>query len=290
MAEQLNRVLMLRLSSAARGGELISGTNSAFELRSSCSGKGFQMTGSAGSRRGRADAAKRNGSADDRANERVTTVLLVDARAWTREALARGLEVASRDLRVLRFADLSEIPGAELPTGAAVILLTGSGLSDPRVSSAIAATRSSLPETPVVVLSEEEDAEAIVEAVERGLNGYVPMSLELPQVAHALRFVAAGGTFFPAELLLTSLEVPAAHGFPAAKPAGVPTPAAMTNPLTQREVAVLELVGQGKANKQIARDLNVREATVKVHVRHIMRKLGAVNRTQVALLAEGLTS
>jgi DNA-binding NarL/FixJ family response regulator len=253
------------------------------------------MTESGGSPKSRAKGVRRNGSADNPANEPATTVLLVDARAWTREALARGLEVAARDLRVLRFADLSELPGAELPTGAAVILLTmtGSGLSDPRVSSAIAATRSSLPEIPVMVLSEEEDAEAILEAVERGLNGYVPMSLELGPVARALIFVAAGGTFVPAELLLTSRQVPAAHDLPgAAKLADVPTRAAMTNtnPLTQREVAVLELVGQGKSNKQIARDLNVREATVKVHLRHIMRKLGAVNRTEAALLAEGLTS
>jgi DNA-binding NarL/FixJ family response regulator len=120
------------------------------------------------------------------------------------------------------------------------------------------------------------------------LNGYIPMSLELGPVAHALIFVAAGGTFVPAELLLTSLQVPAAHDLPAAaKPAEVPTPAAMAR-LTPREVAVLALVGQGKSNKQIARELNRGEATVKVHVRNIMRKLGAANRTQVALLAEGL--
>jgi two-component system nitrate/nitrite response regulator NarL len=235
---------------------------------------------------------RRNGSAENPANDRVTTVLLVDARAWTREALACGLEVASRDLRVLRFADFSELPGAELPIGAAVVLLTVTGrrLSDPRVSSAIAATRSRLPEMPVAVLSEEEDAETIVEAVEGGLSGYVPMSLELGPLARALIFVAAGGTFVPAELLLTSFRVPAAHDLPAATPADVPTPAAMRNRLTPREIVVLVLVGQGQSNKQIARELNLSEATAKVHVRHIMRKLGAVNRTQVALLAKGHAS
>jgi DNA-binding NarL/FixJ family response regulator len=255
-------------------------------------GTGSEMTESDDSPKSRANGARRNGSAANPANERATTVLLVEERAWTREALARGLEVAARDLRVLRFADLSEVPGAELPTGAAVVLLTvtGSGLSDPGVSSAIAATRSRLPEMPVVVLSEEEDADAILEAVERGLNGYIPMSLELGPVAQALIFVAAGGTFVPAELLLTSLDVPAAHDLPAAaKPAEVPAPTAMPR-LTPQEVVVLALISQGQSNKQIARELNLSEATVKVHVRHIMRKLGAVNRTEVALLAEGFTS
>ena len=73
----------------------------------------------------------------------------------------------------------------------------------------------------------------------------------------------------------------------AAKPADVPTPPAMPQ-LAPREVVVLVLVGQGKSNKQMARELGLQEATVKVHVRHIMRKLGAVNRTQAALLAESL--
>jgi len=56
--------------------------------------------------------------------------------------------------------------------------------------------------------------------------------------------------------------------------------------LTPRELAVLALLGRGQSNKRIARELDLSEATVKVHVRHIMRKVGATNRTQVALLAE----
>ena len=118
--------------------------------------------------------------------------------------------MVSQDLRVLRFADVSELPRAGPYTGAAVVLLNvdGIGLSDRRVSSAIAAIYSSLPGLPVVVLSEGDDTEAILDAIERGLNGYVPMSLEPRVVAHVLQFVAAGGTYLPAELLLTSFQAP----------------------------------------------------------------------------------
>src|SRR5690606_26939929 len=56
--------------------------------------------------------------------------------------------------------------------------------------------------------------------------------------------------------------------------------------LTLRQHEVLEGLRYGKSNKHIARELNMQEATVKVHVRQIMRKLGASNRTQVALLAQ----
>jgi DNA-binding NarL/FixJ family response regulator len=48
---------------------------------------------------------------------------------------------------------------------------------------------------------------------------------------------------------------------------------------------VLALLGRGESNKGIARRLNIREGTVKVHVRHIMRRMGAANRTQVAIVA-----
>jgi DNA-binding NarL/FixJ family response regulator len=60
-------------------------------------------------------------------------------------------------------------------------------------------------------------------------------------------------------------------------------------PLTPRQLEVLGRLREGKPNKLIARDLNMTEATVKVHVRQIMRKLGATNRTQAVLCASGLS-
>ena len=66
------------------------------------------------------------------------------------------------------------------------------------------------------------------------------------------------------------------------------SPQALTEPLAERETEVLRLLARGKANKQIAYELNMREGTVKVHIRNIMRKLKAKNRTEVAILAGGL--
>jgi DNA-binding NarL/FixJ family response regulator len=234
-------------------------------------------------------------------------LLLVDERAWTREALARALEAACREFHVLRFGDASELVEAQ-QIGSAIILLnlsgillnpSGTGLADDRVTAAVA-PRASLPEVPVLAIADSTDAEEIRGAVERGLNGYIPNSLQLQLVIEALRYVTAGGTFVPAEPVIESLE--AAHP---TRPQNLPTreaatpvatkdePAAaarMLNALTPRESAVLEGVRQGRSNKQIARDLNLREPTVKVHIRHIMWKLGGRNRTQVALIAERLKS
>jgi DNA-binding NarL/FixJ family response regulator len=260
--------------------------------------------GAIGGRSGRSRAAdpKPDDAGDRPARQQGITILLVDTRPWTREALARALETACRDLRVLRFGDAADLAQAGAQGGAPLILLnvTGIGLADRRVSAAVATARSCLPGLPVVAVSDSADAEDILGAIERGLSGYIPISLELQLAIDALRFVAAGGTFVPAEPLLASLNAAAPLRSPpepspsvveAASAALVNDAAAVVsvlNALTPRELAVLERLHQGKSNKQIARELDMREATVKVHVRHIMRKLGVVNRTQVALLADGL--
>jgi DNA-binding NarL/FixJ family response regulator len=95
-----------------------------------------------------------------------------------------------------------------------------------------------------------------------------------------MRLVGAGGTFAPTSILLHASEpsaTPAAH-YNVCKKAV----------FTARQLAVLVALRRGKANKQIAYELNMREGTVKVHVRHIMKKLRAKNRTEVAIIANDL--
>jgi len=227
-----------------------------------------------------------------RKQERTVTILLVDGRAWTREALARALEKAGRDLRVLPFGSVAEMSQANLPSGPAIILLnlTGIRLLHPSVSAAIATAAAALNGAPVVALSDREDGEEIMSAIDRGLSGYIPMSLELRSVVEALRFVAAGGTFVPAEPLLAGLALNEPQNPLRPPSVGTAPEGASLDELTPRELAVLDLLRQAKSNKHIARELDLSEATVKVHVRHLMRKLGAVNRTQAALLAEHLLS
>lgn len=254
------------------------------------------MSGLAG-QSGRAAALKRQRLKDRSSEPEELTVLLVDARPWTREALARGLETACK---VLRLGGPSDLAQADAQGGAAVILLnvTGMRLADSRISDSIATARHHLPSLPVVALSESADAEDILGAIEQGLSGYIPISLELRLVIEALRFVAAGGTFVPAEPLLANLEDAAPPRLRPEASVGEAAASTLANDaasvtsiletLTPREVAVLDCVRRGKSNKQIARELDMSEATVKVHVSHIMRKMGAVNRTQVALFAEVL--
>lgn len=229
------------------------------------------------------------------------TVLLVDGRPWTRESLARALEAACKSFRVLCVSEVGDLARMEVQ-GAALVLLNATGAErfDRCVLAAIAAARSCLPALPIVALSDNRDPKCILCAIDHGLDGYIPISTEVKLVINSLRFVAAGGTFVPAELVLESLDARALNAIPVEHDGGVDGEARSTavqgaaavrlllKALTPREQAVLQVLRQGKSNKHIARELDMREATVKVHVRHIMRKLGAANRTQVALLAEHL--
>jgi DNA-binding NarL/FixJ family response regulator len=112
-----------------------------------------------------------------------------------------------------------------------------------------------------------------------GAKAYIPMSVGFEIAIEAVRFVLAGGTYVPAECLLSA--IPTALP-PASRPA--------SGAITTRELAVVRAIQQGKSNKIIAYDLNMCEATVKVHVRHIMKKLQAKNRTDVAIKAAHIFS
>jgi DNA-binding CsgD family transcriptional regulator len=103
-----------------------------------------------------------------------------------------------------------------------------------------------------------------------------------------------GGSFLPPLILLKLRGEPDDDGDCASaapdanlndlSPASIDFQGVRSGQLTLRQLDVLALLRQGKSNKTIARDLGMREATVKVHVRQILRKLGASNRTQAALL------
>jgi DNA-binding NarL/FixJ family response regulator len=132
---------------------------------------------------------------------------------------------------------------------------------------------------PIVILSDLEDPNVIVGALDQGARGYIPTTLTLEVAVNALRLVKAGGTFVPASSLIAVRR----------SVAGTVNPEQAGERLfTARQAAVVEALRRGKANKIIAYELNMRESTVKVHVRNIMRKLKARNRTEVAFMTNGL--
>jgi DNA-binding NarL/FixJ family response regulator len=130
---------------------------------------------------------------------------------------------------------------------------------------------------PAVVLSDNEDPDIIVQMLGKNVRGYVPTSLSINVALHAIDLACAGGVFVPASSLVAAHRAPDTSVAP------------RTNGLfTARQAAVVEALRRGKANKIIAYELKMRESTVKVHVRNIMKKLHATNRTEVAFMANRL--
>lgn len=142
--------------------------------------------------------------------------------------------------------------------------------------------RGAAPLTPIIVVSGNDEPETMSEVVLAGAAGYVPKSAPSDVLIGAIRLIMAGGTYLPAAAAMT-LRRP--------KPAALPSsgPAA-GEPLTSRQMRVLRLLAQGLSNKQIARELEISEITVKAHVSLILRKLGVSNRTQAAIEARKLVA
>jgi DNA-binding NarL/FixJ family response regulator len=138
------------------------------------------------------------------------------------------------------------------------------------------------PDAKLVVLSDRDEAEEVCGAFAAGASGFLPTSVEPALALQALSFIMEGGSFFPPY----ALSHPC---FAGERECGVADGRMGTLPrsdaLTDRQRSVITLLRQGKSNKHIARELDISEATVKVHVRQIMRKFGVMNRTQVAISA-----
>jgi len=177
------------------------------------------------------------------------------------------------------------------PAGADLVLLSvgATPASTPEVADAIAELGRRVEGIPIVVLSDRESATDVVSAIKAGVRGFITAQMDPSVMFRALKFISCGGTFFPATALLdgSGNANPAASGGSGCAPV---IQRAWTGgiALTARQNEVLQLLREGWSNKRIALRLQMCEATVKVHVRLIMRKFGVSNRTQVALCASGV--
>jgi DNA-binding NarL/FixJ family response regulator len=207
------------------------------------------------------------------------TLIYLDSRALTRDCVGRWLQSSLRGFSVHLLPDTEQILTAPIVSDQvrAVIINTGpERMSSVAVAAMLSRVGELLPAVPVAVLSDYEDAENIREAFELGVRGYIPTSLASMVAVGAMHLVCLGGTFAPAAALLSQSDRPQGA-------AGEP----LIEGFTQRQAQILDCLRRGMANKLIAYELSMCESTVKVHVRNIMKKLKATNRTQVVYLTRG---
>jgi DNA-binding NarL/FixJ family response regulator len=206
-------------------------------------------------------------------------VIYLDSRAFTRDCVGGWLRSSLGGFNVCVFQDPDQMETTAVGRDGtqAVILNVGpERMSSATVTRLLARVSELFPEVPVAVLSDYDDSENIREAFNIGVQGYIPTSLASRVAIGAVRLVCVGGTFAPAATLLS-------QNGPAPAAAGEP----VIEGFTQRQSQILECLRRGMANKLIAYELDMCESTVKVHIRNIMKKLNATNRTQVAYLTRG---
>ena len=136
---------------------------------------------------------------------------------------------------------------------------------------ATAALRDTLPETEVIALTSVLEGATVIDAVQAGAIGYLLKDTQALELRKAIKAAAAGQVHLSPQASATLLR----H---------IQSPP-VTQALTERETEVLRLLAQGFSNKEIAQRLQIVEVTVKVHVRHILSKLGVRSRTQAVLYA-----
>lgn len=213
-------------------------------------------------------------------------IVVIGQQVLIRDCLVRCLKTANQNCAVLAFASVAEWleTAAEHPSLAVIVLcLQDRKPTDMQIGHELSLLANNRVDVPVVIISDAEDMEHVVSGLESGARGYIPTSVTLDVAVEAMHLVEAGGTFAPATSLISWKRM----GESGAVQNGQQSEH-LKDLFTARQAAVLGALRQGKANKLIAYELNMREGTVKVHIRNIMRKLKAKNRTEVAILANGL--
>ncbi|MGH3430568.1 MAG: LuxR C-terminal-related transcriptional regulator [Mycobacteriales bacterium] len=153
-------------------------------------------------------------------------------------------------------------------------------LADDRSAREVNTLQQMLSSLPLVLMADCLKPKLALDLLRNGLKGYIPATSSPLVAIEALRLVWAGGTFIPPELLQH-----AAGESPRDSSAADSDPI-LAAQLTGREGTVLGLLRQGKPNKMIAAEMSITENTVKVYVRLIMKKLGAINRTHACYLVQ----
>ncbi len=156
---------------------------------------------------------------------------------------------------------------------------------------AVRGLRAASPQSQVLMLTVSEDAHDLAAALRNGAQGYLLKTIDGDLLAEAIRRAAAGEPVVSPELMGKLVTAFQAQGGPppiaqmeTAAPAPSTTAPAAT-PLSPREEEVLREIALGASNKEIARTLDIAETTVKIHVQHILRKLGLNSRVQAAVYA-----
>lgn len=203
-------------------------------------------------------------------------ILIADDHALFRDGLAMRLEEINHDIVLLQaptFSQAAKILDKENDINMIIVDLD---MPDMRWEDGVEELKKKAPRASMVVISASEDIRNIRKILTTGIKGYIPKRSD-PKIMHnALKLILEGGTYIPPALIENSNESTSNNYRHNGKT------------LTNRQSQVLDLIAQGKSNKQIAYEMGVSEATVKLHINALLRSLKVNNRTQAVVTAQKL--
>ena len=206
----------------------------------------------------------------------MTSVCLIGKDCVAKEGL-KGMLARAEMAVSAEYDDTSSLQDGRAP-GASLIINIDTGVAevDGDIMESVRRQKNSYPQSRVVILSSRRDVPVIAAAFSTGADGYILKDISTDGLIGSLKLVMSGEKVFPTTLLSNPAPAPAAANTDAAP---------RRSPLSEREMGIVQHLASGESNKAIAIALNIREATVKTHVKKILKKLGVANRTQAAVWA-----
>ena len=223
-------------------------------------------------------------------------LLLVDDHTLFRRGLKALLQQDERFSVAAEAGDVGEALRCLAQQRPDVILLDNH-LPGVRGVDAIPALKEAAPAARVLMLTVSENENDLAAALQAGADGYLLKTVESDQLCETIVKVVDGESVISPEMMTKLVAVfrsrpSAAPAAPPSPPVSAPAPlepareaAAGADLLSPREREILLLIARGDSNKLIARELDIAETTVKIHVQHILRKLGLSSRVQAAVYA-----
>lgn len=203
-------------------------------------------------------------------------VLLVDDHALFRDGLALLLREVAPEVAVIHSGSTEQALQLIGTSGELDLVLLDLSLPGIAGVESLRLLRAAAEAVPIVVLSGNDDPDMVRQCIEAGAMGYVLKSTDARTMIAALRRVFDGQVYLP----------PTTRGL--ALLPGLEQPQALVASLTPRQREVLQRLVQGKPNKVIARELGIRETTVKSHVTVLLQVLGVQNRTEAVVAVRHL--
>lgn len=221
----------------------------------------------------------------------MTSLLIVDDHALFRRGLAALLSQDGRFRVLAQAGDVGEALKT-LAQQAPDVILLDNNLPGVRGVDGIPALKEAAPQARILMLTVSENQDDLAAALLAGAEGYLLKTVESDQLCNAIIKVMEGESVVSPEMMTKLLTVFRAKPSLASQPVEVPAVRSARHmamgQLSTREREVLVCIARGESNKIIARELNIAETTVKIHVQHILRKLNLNSRVQAAVYANSL--